>query len=228
MCRSTLAVLLVLFLLGCNLRPDRKKEAAAGQPAAEPAAEQTKPGSSTSTPNVSGQQAQDNQAALVEVLQLSSGAKLRLPKNAKAARAPAALPAGIKKVHAFRLGLERQTLLVNELEHGKKDCKALMAEQRDKLQAAQKDTNEARLNFRKMAKVQELKAGAYSMIYAESFQRGLPPKGADPRPMVAMASALMCTPQDFVVVMYASKQSKLQLNIKAMLQKILASYRKGA
>lgn len=216
-------MLIGLGLSGCNLRPDRNKEGAPKGATAKPRSAAIQVAA-----KASGSAQQPTARSASGQLKLSSGALLVLPKNAKVTKPPPVLPAGIKKVHAYRLGQARQTLLVNELERGSKPCAELMAEQQKKLQAAQQDTNEARLNFRKMGKVEAVAAGSRRVLYAESQQRGLPPKNGEPRPMVAMASALMCTPTDFVVVMYASKQDKLKVDIKSMLTALLASYRKGS
>jgi len=223
-----------LLVAGCDLRPDLRESSDAGAASTgqatskDPAGSRGRAAASGGRTAGSAAASDQNSATAATSVRLSSGATLQLPPGAKTGKPPRALPKQVKAVHVFRFGDGNRRLVVNELARDGKTCGQLLDEEWKRMQAAKKDKDEGRLLFRRIGHVEQLKAAGRRVLYSRSKQRRLAKSDAGLTPMIGMASASMCHADDFVVVLFASKNEGLPAGTKAMIVKLLASYKAPA
>lgn len=165
------------------------------------------------------------------VLKLASGATLDVPSGATPSamnNAAERLPGVVRAAHKYELGSEKRLLLVNEMDPEGLDCKAVIDRELDRVNKAKADTNETRRAMREVKGVTELKIGEHRALYAVSGNRVPEPGGSaadTSKPMLGVATLIMCRDKDYVVMMHAADQSVLPEDTKKMLVAIAASYK---
>ena len=165
---------------------------------------------------------------VVTTLTLLNGAKLTLPKGAitKPFDAGKRLPAEVKKAHLFHLGSKDRLFMVNEMELVDGSCEATLAKEKNRMKTAQADTDPQRLEYRKMGAFETFQIDGHDVLFGESKNRGLGPADGMKRPMVAMATMLMCRDAHYVAMMFVSKESELPTEMKQVLSDVVDSYAK--
>lgn len=224
------ALLASAMVAACHSSPADEREAAAKRALAE--------GSASATPSAApvAREAAPARTALasppsgeaVTSVTLLNGAKLTLPEGAieKPFDAAKRLPSEVKKAHLFHLGSKDRLFMVNEMELVNDSCQATLDKEKNRMRAAQDDADPQRLEYRKMGAFETFEIGGHRVLYGESKNRGLGPADGMKRPMVAMATMLMCRDKHYVAMMYVSQQTELPTGMKKALSDVVASYAK--
>lgn len=224
------ALCLLAMVAGCHSSPADEREAAAQRALAEASAS----ASATSAPVATGAAPARTAAARppsgepTRSLTLLNGAKLTLPDGAitKSFDAKKRLPAEVKKAHLFHLGSKDRLFMVNEMELVDGSCQATLDKEKGRMRAAREDADPQRLEYRKMGAFESFELDGHRVLYGESKNRGLGPADGMKRPMVAMATMLMCRDQHYVAMMFVSQQTELPTGMKKTLSDVVASYAK--
>jgi hypothetical protein len=233
--RSQLAIAAALVVAGCHSTPSQERDAAAQSAiargsasapvAASAAAPPARRPAAGDAPAVSTAPTGEPASEVV----LNNGATLKLPGGAftKPFDTRARLPEEVLKAHMFKLGAGKRMLMVNEMKLVGDSCKASLDRESKRMKTAQDDTNPERLKYRKVGAFEELNVGGHRVLYSESKNRGFGLTGGPERPMVGMATMLMCRDDaNYVALMFASDKADLEDGLKGTLTKVVASYAK--
>lgn len=165
------------------------------------------------------------------VLRLASGATLAMPQEARASElknAAQRLPGVVKAAHKYELGGEKRLLLVNEMDREGLACDAVLDRELTRANKAQADTDEQKRALRQVKGITELKLGEHRALYAVSANRAPTPGGGatdTSKPMMGVATLMMCQNDDYVVIMHATDQTVSAEDTKKMLVTLAASYK---
>lgn len=230
--RWSLLMGLMATVAACHSTPTDEREAAARRALAEgtasasatgaPAIPDPAPARAAAAPT--GTPSGEAKSSLT----LLNGAKLTLPDGAitKSFDAAKRLPDEVKKAHLFHLGSKDRLFMVNEMELVDGSCEATLDKERGRMKSAQQDENPERLEYRKMGAFETFEIDGHPVLYGESKNRGLGPADGMKRPMVAMATMLMCRDAHYVAMMFVSQQTELPTGMKKVLSDVVDSYTK--
>jgi hypothetical protein len=197
--RATIAVL--SFGVACDTPVRAKNDGGATAPAASTATTATAAAATASAGK----------------LPLTSGASLAIPATARSEEAPSVLPDQALRAHMFTLG-EDARLMINELKRPDGGCGKALDEEWGKMQKAQDDTDQQRLKFRRMQNIEQLEIAGNRVLFSASSHS----PGGDQK--AALATLMLCTARDYVVIMYAVKKSEIGSEVKPMMIGIANSY----
>lgn len=165
------------------------------------------------------------------VLKLASGATLAMPAEAKASElknAAQRLPGVVKAAHKYELGGDKRLLLVNEMDREGLACDAVLDRELARANEAQADTDAQKRALRQVKGITELKLGEHRALYAVSANRAPSPGGGatdTSKPMMGVATLMMCQNEDYVVIMHATDQNVAAEDTKKMLVALASSYK---
>lgn len=165
---------------------------------------------------------------VADAVTLQNGARLSLPEGAtnKPFDAAGRLPEEVNKAHVFQLGGNDRLLMINEMALVGGSCKATLDKEAKRMKTAQDDTDPERLKYRKMGAFEAFEIDGHRVLYGLSKNRGLGFAEGKERPMVAMATMLMCRDETYVAIMFVSKKPELPSGMKKMLTDLVDSYDK--